>query len=125
MRSALTSKSVLRVVHVALQLDTGGLEKLLVEFARHADRNRYDSRFISITGRGSVAEEIEACDRRVTTLEEPPGLRPGMILRLARLFRQWDIDVVHTHNTKPLLYAGPAARLAGVGAVVHTCHGQR
>jgi glycosyltransferase involved in cell wall biosynthesis len=54
-----------------------------------------------------------------------PGLRPSLIYQLARLFRNERIDVVHTHNTKPLLYAGPAARLAGVGGVIHTRHGQR
>jgi glycosyltransferase involved in cell wall biosynthesis len=48
-----------------------------------------------------------------------------MVGRLRWLFRQWQVDVVHTHNSKPLLYAGPAARLAGVPVVVHTAHGQR
>jgi glycosyltransferase involved in cell wall biosynthesis len=48
-----------------------------------------------------------------------------LVFRLARLFRQWRADVVHTHNTKPLLYAAPAARLARVPQVIHTRHGQR
>ncbi|HVT88190.1 MAG TPA: glycosyltransferase [Tepidisphaeraceae bacterium] len=120
-----SDKSKLQVVHVALQLDRGGLEKLLVEFARRADRERFDLRFVSITGRGSLAQGIEASGWPVFAMNEPPGLRPGMVLRLAKLFREWNVDIVHTHNTKPLLYAGPAAQLAGVRAVVHTCHGQR
>ena len=33
-----------RVVHLSLGLDVGGQEKLLVEFARHADRQRFDLR---------------------------------------------------------------------------------
>lgn len=37
-----------RIVHVVLQLDTGGMEKLLVEFARHADRSRFELRFIRL-----------------------------------------------------------------------------
>jgi glycosyltransferase involved in cell wall biosynthesis len=116
---------VLRVAHVVLQLDRGGMEKLLVEFARHANRQQFDLRLISLSGRGSLAAEIEACGWPVTALDEPPGLRPGMIDRLRRLLRQWKADIVHTHNTKPLLYAGPAARLAGVPVLVHTAHGQR
>ncbi len=115
----------IRVVHVSLGIDVGGLEKLLVEFARHADRGQFDLRFISMGTRGALADDIEACDWPVTAMEEPPGLRPGLVLRLARLFRDWGADVVHTHNTKPLIYAGPAARLAGVRRVVHTRHGQR
>ena len=47
------------------------------------------------------------------------------MLRLAKLFRGWGADVVHAHNTKPLIYCGPAARLARVPAAVYTRHGPR
>jgi glycosyltransferase involved in cell wall biosynthesis len=115
----------LRVVHTVLQLDTGGMEKLLVEFARHADRSRFDLHFVSLTTRGRVADEIEALGWPVTALREPAGLRPGMVLRMRRLFRSLGADVVHAHNSKPLIYCGPAARLARVPAVVYTRHGTR
>lgn len=118
-------ESRLRVVHVVLQLDTGGMEKLLVEFARHADRSRFDLRFVSLTGRGHVAGELEALGWPVEALAMPPGVRPGFVLRLAKLFRSWKADVVHAHNSKPLMYCGPAARLAGVRRIVYTRHGQR
>jgi glycosyltransferase involved in cell wall biosynthesis len=119
------SESRLRVVHVVLQLETGGMEKLLVEFARHADRSRFDLRFVSLTTRGRVADELASLGWPVEALGLPPGLRPKFVLRLARLFREWHADVVHVHNTKPLMYCGPAARLAGVGRIVYTRHGQR
>ena len=114
-----------QIVHVALQLNMGGMEKLLVEFARHADRQRVALRFVSLGSRGVLADDIEACGWPVTALDEPPGLRPRLVLRLARLLRRWQTDVVHTHNTKPLLYGASAARLAGVSRVIHTRHGQR
>lgn len=120
-----TPSRPLRVVHVALQLETGGMERLLVEYARHADRARVSLSFLALGTRGRVADEIEACGWRVTALDVRPGLRPLLVPRLAGLFREGQVDVVHTHNTKPLLYAGPAARVAGVGAVIHTRHGQR
>jgi glycosyltransferase involved in cell wall biosynthesis len=103
----------------------GGAEKLLVEFARRADRQRFDLRFVTLGRRGSLAEEIEACGWPVTALNEPEGLRKWLVVRLAWLFRGWQVDVVHTHNTKAIFYGAPAARLAGVPAVVHTRHGQR
>src|SRR5687768_2313562 len=103
-----------RVAHVALQLQTGGMEKLLVEFARHTDRERFELRFVSLGTRGSLAGEIEECGWPGTALGKPPGLRPGLVARLARLFSRWRVDVVHTHNDSPLLYGAPAARLAGV-----------
>ena len=114
-----------RVVHLVLQLQTGGMEKLLVEFARHADRAQYALRFISLTSRGPVAEELEALDCPTEALDIPPGLRPGVVWQLAKLLRSRGADVVHIHNTKPLIYGGPAARLAGIRRVVYTRHGQR
>lgn len=114
----------LRVVHVTQGLDVGGLEKLLVEFARHADRDRLDLRFVSLGTRGALANEIEGCGWPVAALEKPPGLRPGLVFRLARLLRGWRADVVHTHNNGPLIYAAPAARLARVPWIVHTRHEQ-
>ncbi len=105
-------------------LDVGGLEKLLVEFARHADRSCFDLKFLSLTTRGPVAEEIAACGWPVVTFEKSAGLRPGLVLKLARWLMRERVDVVHSHDNGPLLYGAPAARLAGVGRVVHTRHQQ-
>ena len=38
--------------------DVGGQEKLLVEFARHANRDRVDLHFLSLGGRGRLAETL-------------------------------------------------------------------
>jgi glycosyltransferase involved in cell wall biosynthesis len=114
----------LQVTHVVGQLRTGGMEKLLVELARHADRDRFDLRFVCLEDRGPVADEIEACGWEAVCLGCRPGLRPGTVWRLSRQFIRGCADVVHTHNNAPLIYGAPAARLAGVSAVVHTRHGR-
>ncbi len=104
-------------------LDVGGMEKLLVEFAKHADRERFDLRFVSLGGRGELAADVEAQGWPVVAMGEPTGVKPGLILRLAWLFRRWKTDVVHTHENRAMLHAVPAARLAAVRRVVHTRHG--
>jgi glycosyltransferase involved in cell wall biosynthesis len=113
-----------RVAHVTLGLDMGGQEKLLVEFARHADRARFDVQVVSLGPRGVLAEGVEACGCPVTALEAPAGFRAGLFWTLARWFRRQRIDVVHTHDNRPLIYGAAAARLARVGRVIHTQHGQ-
>jgi glycosyltransferase involved in cell wall biosynthesis len=115
----------IRIAHVAPQLETGGMERLLAEFARHAERHRVSLHFIALGKRGSIAGDIEACGWPVTALDAPPGARPWALFRLARMFHDQRIDIVHTHNTKPLLYAAPAALVARVRGVIHTRHGQR
>ncbi len=114
----------LNVAHLTLSLDMGGAEKLLVEFARHTDRRRFNPRVVSLTTRGVLADEIEATGCPVTALDAGNGFRPGLFLRLAHLFRRWQIDVVHTHDDRPHIYGTAAALLAGVPCVLHTRHGQ-
>lgn len=117
-----TTDRRLRVAHVAESFAMGGLEKLLVAFARHADRAAHALRFVAMGERGCRAGEIEDAGWPVEALEQPTGRRPRLVLRLAARFRRAGIDVVHTHSSGPLIYAVPAARLAGVRVVVHTRH---
>jgi sugar transferase (PEP-CTERM/EpsH1 system associated) len=115
----------LRAVHVSFSLNVGGMEKLLTEFARHLDREAFDQHFVSLERGGQVADELESAGQKVSSLDKRPGLRPATLVRLAKLLRRLQPDIVHTHNTAAFFYAVPAARLARVPAVVHTRHGQR
>ncbi len=113
------------VIHVSVGLHLGGMEKLLIEFAKHADRSRFALHFLSLTTRGDAAEQIERAGCPVTALDITSGIKMSLPLRLRSIFKSLGADVVHTHNTKPLLYAAPAARFAGASAIIHTRHGQR
>jgi glycosyltransferase involved in cell wall biosynthesis len=115
----------LRVAHVVGQMRVGGMEKLLIEFARHADRATVEPLFVSLGARGPICHELESLGCNVITLHRGEGFRPSALLRLAAIFRGLHVDVVHTHNLRPLIYGAPAARLARARAVVHTRHGQQ
>jgi glycosyltransferase involved in cell wall biosynthesis len=100
----------------------GGQEKLLVEFARHADRRRFELLFVSLGGRDVLAADLEAQGWPVVALDAPAGFRPALIPRLAWLFLRHGIGIVHSHDNRAHLYATPAACLAGVGRVLNTRH---
>jgi glycosyltransferase involved in cell wall biosynthesis len=108
-------------VHVTLGLATGGQEKLLVEFAHHADRARFELMFVVLGDRGPLAQVIEDHGWSVTALGVPTGLKPGLVLRLKRLLNEQAADIVHTHDDRPLVYGAPAARMARLRCV-HTHH---
>ena len=72
-----SDKDLSRIVHVSLGLEMGGMEKLLVEFARHADRQRHQLHFVCLEGRGRLAGEVEAQGWPVEALGKRPGIRPG------------------------------------------------
>ena len=117
--------STLRVVHVSLGTQVGGMEKLLVEFARLTDPQRFGLTFVSLEKSGPVAEEIKSLGYPVMTMNKTPGLKPGLVVRLAKILRTLRPHVVHTHNTAGYLYGVSAAVMARVPRIIHTRHGRR
>lgn len=113
-----------RVVHISLGTHVGGMERLLVEFARFADRPRFALSFVSLQACGPVASELRRLQCDVHSLEKPPGLRATTVLRLARLLRRLRPEIVHTHNASAYLYGVSAAVLVRVPNIVHTRHGR-
>ena len=114
----------LRVVHVVLSLDLGGLERLVIDLVREGRRFGQLASVVCLERPGLLAPELEALRVPVFCVEKPPGLRPEIFRRLRKLFRLLRPDVVHTHQIGALCYAGQAARKAGVPVVVHTEHGK-
>ena len=113
---------MLSVAHLTLWLRIGGAEQLLVEMARHRDRARFEWTVIVLDDRGPLADGLEADGVRVISLDAGSGFRPRLWKQLAKLFRQEQFDVLHTHDERPLIYGLPAAQWAGVPRRVHTHH---
>ena len=118
----MTAPGTARVAHLVENLDVGGLEKLLVEFARLADRSRFTLRFLTLGHRGPLASAIEAEGWPVDSLNLESGLRPRAIPLLARWFHRERIDILHVHTSGPLLYGTAAAKLARVRTIISTRH---
>lgn len=117
--------TVHRICHISLGTNVGGMEKLLVEFARFSDRRRFELTFFSLQRRGKLADEIENYGCVVHDFAKREGLQPSLILRMARKLRQLQPQIVHTHNTAAFFYGACAAMCARVPVIVHTRHGQR
>lgn len=114
----------LRVMHVVLSLDLGGLERLVIDLVREGRTFGQLASVVCLERPGLLAAELEALRVPAFCVEKPPGLRPEIFRRLRKLFRLLQPDVVHTHQIGALCYAGRAARKAGVPVVVHTEHGK-
>ncbi len=113
-----------RVCHVSMTLQTGGLERLLVDFGRYHDRERYQLRFVALDQLGPPAEDLQSMGLPVQSLEYASRGKVAILDGLRRLFREHQIDIVHTHNTYAHFYSSLAAKLAGVPIVINTQHGR-
>lgn len=99
-----------RVLHVALALNPGGAERLVVELATRAPAG-VASAVCCLDERGAWADDLESRGIRVFNLGRRPGFRPGLAWRLARLAAAEGIHVLHCHQYTPFVY-GALARLA-------------
>jgi len=113
------------LVQVVQHLSPGGIETMaldLMHFSKEYDKTI----IISLEGHHQLAisqwPRLQAVAEQLIFLDKKPGLTPSLIFKLSRLFKKLDADVVHTHHIGPLLYAGPAARLAGIKHLIHTEH---
>lgn len=118
----------LRVVHVtSTRYGIGGVERLLLDAARHWDpqqvRVSYCNLFCDANGAGVFPTALRS---RGLDFTHVPGRRwldlPGMVYRLARLFRQQRVDVVHTHMLHATIVGAVAAALARVPIRLITRH---
>jgi glycosyltransferase involved in cell wall biosynthesis len=110
------------VVHVVLNLEAGGLERLVVELANRVDPARVESHVLALQYAGRHAEEL----RDSSMMHVSPRMSKWSMLyprTLARTLRTFAPDVVHSHSGA-WFKAARAARLAGVSRVVHTDHGR-
>jgi len=70
---------------------------------------------------GPLAQELTQAGLATRVMGRRAGFDWRLILRFYRLFRRERPDIVQTHHLTQLVYAGPAARLAGA-RLVHVEH---
>ena len=107
-----TQSDRIRVAHVALSFAIGGAERLLVDLARHIDRDRFEFSFTAIASDGVIGTELRQTGASVQALEGADGLRPQLAWKLAGCLRRQRVDIVHTHLDRPHIYGSLAAQLS-------------
>lgn len=111
----------------------GGAEQGMVDIASCLDPEEY--RVLAVLPeRGDLAERLEGTGAEVITVPlkrlkktANPFTLAGylytfgrVVPRLARIFREREIDIVHANSNTAQLYAGPAAKVAGKPCVWHS-----
>src|SRR6476646_4212377 len=99
-------------------LGLSGKTKSLVDLAIHLAPQAYRPVVASLSGEASpLADRLKAAGIRVELLGLPGGFRPGTLLRLARLIREVEAEIVHCFNARPILLGAVAAWLTGRPAI--------
>lgn len=111
----------LRVLHTVMNMNYGGMERLIADLVRRTDPARFESHLLVLQYAGRFAEGLEghATIHHAVPLPSWTMLWPRP---LARQIAAIAPDVVHSHSGVWWKSAF-AARLAGVPKIVHTEHG--
>ncbi|MBX3441531.1 MAG: glycosyltransferase [Planctomyces sp.] len=114
----------IRIGHISMTLRTGGLERLLVEFGRHADRSRFQLQFIALADAGPPADDLRKLGFAVHVLGYPACGKMGLLHSLKSLIREGGFDILHTHNTYAHFLGTIAAKAVGTRVIINTQHGR-
>lgn len=111
------------VMQLCLTLDTGGLERVVVNLASALARNHGVASRICTVGqtKDKLISAAIGPGTVWTELKGPPHFSFRTALKLAREVKRHKIDLIHAHGTQPLVYALTSALLCGV-PVVYTKH---
>ncbi len=116
----------IRLMQITHDLAIGGLQKVVVNLCRTIDRQRFDVSVLCLRSLGEFVPEIEKMGIEVILL---PQKRDGVdylsFLKVAKILRDRKINVIHTHNTQPLVDGTLGAVLAGVKTIVHSDHSRQ
>lgn len=113
----------IRILHLVLSLDTGGLENGVVNIINGLDDSRYTSILCCIKHSGDLISRINK-DIKIIELNHYSGIEYGAIKNLKKIILEEDIDIIHTRNYKPYMFGFIAGRLLSNVALIHSEHGK-
>jgi hypothetical protein len=111
----------MHIVHVVQGLGSGGQAGLILDLCMELARRGHEAAIITLTLGGEL--RARAVGVRVHDVPRAKSSDPSLVVRLAHLLYKERPDVVHTHDSAPLLHAVPASLLTHVGRRIHTKHG--
>lgn len=114
----------MKIMQVVLNLDCGGLEKLVIDLAETFNKTGFKTTICCLDKFGKLADQAKARGIELVLVGKKCGIDVTLPFRLANILKQERIDVVHTHNMSPLFYGTLAARLSRVPVIINTRHGR-
>lgn len=113
-----------RVVHVVLSMDLGGLERVVIDLVREGRALGQHVEVVCVEHAGTLAPEVESLEAPLSALGKPPGFQPAAIRRMRSLIQKVRPDVIHTHQMGALFYVALSLGRGADPLVVHTEHGR-
>ncbi len=120
-------KKPVKILRVIPSLEMGGVERTLTSILPRLDKRQYEVYLCCLFKRDKLADTMESLGIpiikfRMRARLDFDGKYIAGILRLARLMKKMQIDIVHTHLYRANLAGRIAAKLAGVPVIIANEH---
>ena len=112
-----------KLVYVVHSLDPGGTERLAFDMAV-AYASEYSVCVVCLDKPGAWAQDLRKHGIVVECVWRSPGLDPKTAIRLGRIFRREQADIVHAHQCAPWFYAALARLSFGRPKLLLEEHGR-
>ncbi len=115
-------KEKINLMYLIQSFSGGGAENLTAILSKELSKNEITPIVCALEGRGSLVKQLNANKIPHFHLNKKPGKKLNVALRLWRFIRNNDIDILHTQNIGPLIYAYFGTRFNKKPVLVHTEH---
>jgi glycosyltransferase involved in cell wall biosynthesis len=110
-------------MQVTHDLDIGGLQQVVVNICKSINREKFDVSVLCLRNLGAYVPEVEGLGLKVHFIpQKESGVDYFSFVKAAEVFKRENVEIIHTHNTQPLIDGTLGALLSGVKTIVHTDH---
>jgi len=113
----------IKILHLVLTLDTGGLENGVVNIINGLDEERFESILCCIRHEGELIDRINK-PIKIHELNHYGGITYQSIKQLREIIRSEGIDVIHTRNYEAYTFGFVAGKLLSGIRLIHSDHGR-
>ena len=112
----------IKILHVLDSLAIGGMERVVIDVVNGLDPQRFDQAVCCLSRKGEAAQYLVESVRCID-LEKGANADYLMPVKIARVFRELQPDIVHTQSWSGV-DAAIAKLIRGRGRLVHSEHGR-
>lgn len=113
-----------RILQVVHSLVIGGTERVVCDLTRHFNEGQFRTSVCCLDELGEFGKDLVAEGIPVRVFNRRPGVDFRLIQELRRLYREWEIDIVHAHQYTPYFYGASACLGSAFPKAIFTEHGR-
>ena len=119
-------KRKINILHLVLSLNIGGLEHIVYNLTSRLDKTRFNVFICCLDEFGNLKDKFKNLNIDPILLKRKErGVDWLLPIKLARIIKQKQINIIHTHNFSPNFYGSIAGQLSLVPKIITTQHNRR